>query len=206
MSIMKASLSAPVSLLFFLATACGGEAVPEPVTPKEPVAEQPEAAAEVEEVEEAPAPESGEPAGPTGSLTPKSVISAEETRFVLNFNACDIGIKASETCDRQYSSDPRKRNECMKSARSKIKEDVMEFNEGKSGQLVWTTSTQKASSLMHLRQLNFTWGEETKNSITIVPSKGSPVVIGVPNNYSITIDHPQHGKLVYDAKVSGATR
>jgi hypothetical protein len=155
---------------------------------------------ELEESAEPAEPASSEPAGPTGR-SPKEMLTVESTRFVLSFSSSDPGIKAQESCDSQHSNDPKKRNDCMKTARSTVKADVMQFVEGE-GRWVWTVSTQRGNTLTPLKKTNFTWGEETKNSVAIQPSKGDKVVIGVPNNYSITIEDPQHGKLTYDAKLS----
>ena len=205
---MKFFHSVTASLFLVPALACGGGTpTPEPVNPSEVEADAPATLDEPTDAEEEPAveeePTSDEPSGPSGGRSPKDMVGAESTRFVLSFNSSDVGIKASDRCDAKHSSDPRKRNQCMKSARSKVVEDVMQFEENKSGQWVWTTSNQRGSTLRHLKQLNFTWGKETKNSIEIQPSKGSTIESGVPNNYSIVIPHAQHGKLVYDAKVSG---
>lgn len=211
---MTVRQSACISLLF-VATACGGQA-PEPSVPEgskgpeEPAGEEDPADAESssddmgadqsEDLSEPEAPASTEPTGPSGR-TPKEMLTVESTRFVLSFSSSDPGLKAQERCDSQHSNDPQKRNECMKAARSTVKEDVMQFVEGQ-GRWVWTVSTQRGNTLTPLKKTNFTWGEETKNSVEIQPSKGPKVLIGVPNNYSITIEDAQHGKLTYDAKIS----
>lgn len=142
------------------------------------------------------------PEGPSGGRKPKDIVGAEGSRFVLNFNSSEIGIKAGEECDAKHKDDPRRRNECVKNARSRVKEDVMQFQPNPAGVWAWTTSTQRGSTLIKIRQTNFDWGAETKNSIELKPSKGDPVVLGVPNNYSIVFDHPTHGKLTYDSKRS----
>lgn len=211
---LNRSLLSAASLL--LLAACGGSPGPGPETPEQTAGDSGEPAASEEPTEstdegegaeatepgEESSPTPEEPAGPSGGLTPLSVVGAESARFVLNFNASDPGIKAAERCDSQTNGDLRLRNQCMAKARTTVKEDVMQFKTGDSGRLVWTTSTQRGSTLVQLRQTNFTWGPETKNSVEIQPSKGPKVVISVPNNYSIAIEHDEHGKLVYDSKRS----
>lgn len=198
---MTIRLTISTSLFLFLSAACGGSAVPEPEpasseAPVEKPVEEPKAKPEVEET-----PVEDGPPGPTGR-TPKEIVESEDIRFVLSFNSSDVGIKAGERCDSKHKNDPKGRNQCMKAARSTVKEDVMQFQFGSLGKWVWTTSTQRGSTLQQIKQVNFTWGEETKNSIEIQTSKGEKVVIGVPNNYSIVIEHPTHGKLTYDSKRS----
>lgn len=195
------------SSLFLLITAgCGGGATPEAESPAESAAEsgavEEEAPSESEPEPVAEEPEDEGPEGPSGGRKPKDIVGSEGSRFVLNFNSSEIGIKAGEECDAKHKNDPRRRNECVKNARSRVKEDVMQFQANPAGVWVWTTSTQRGSTLIKLRQTNFDWGEETKNSIELKPSNGSPVVLGVPNNYSIVFDHPTHGKLTYDSKRS----
>jgi hypothetical protein len=189
-------LAAPLS---FLAVSCGSSATPAPqdqTTPAEPpTQDEPTEPAVVEE----PAEEG--PTGPTGS-SPKDIVSAEGVRFVLSFNNSDVGMKAGERCDSRYKNDPKGRNQCMKDARASVKEDVLHFQMGSLGKWVWTTSTQRGSTLSQLKQVNFTWGEETKNSVEIQTSRGEKVVISVPNNYSIVIPHPTHGMLTYDSRRS----
>lgn len=201
-------------LLFLLAAACGGGATPEAESPTESTADAGALPAEsgadaepaagegagVEPTAEPEAPKEEGPAGPSGGRTPKDIVGAEGSRFVLNFNSSDIGIKAGEECDAKHKSDPKKRNECIKYARSRVKEDVMQFELSPTGRWVWTTSTQRGSTLIQLRKTNFDWGAETKNSIELKPSTGDAVVLGVPNNYSIVFEHPNHGKLTYDSK------
>lgn len=189
-------------LLLTVSTACGGSKAPESETPQEPVessVEETEEPVEEPALEEEPVDEG--PPGPTGR-TPKEIVEAEGIRFVLDFKHSDVGIAAGERCDEKHSDDPRARNQCMKAARSRVKADVMQFELGKLGKWVWTTSRQRGSTLSLLKQTNFTWGEQTKNSITIHTSRGEEVVLGVPNNYSITIEHPTHGTLKYDSKRS----
>lgn len=201
---MTVRLPACSSLLFFLVAACSG-ATPEAESPE---ASTPSGATEeVAEPEPEPEPEPEEPedegpSGPSGGRTPKDIVGAEGSRFVLNFNSSELGIKAGEECDTKHKSDPRKRNECVRNVRSRVKEDVLQFQVNPAGVWVWTTSTQRGSTLIRLRQTNFTWGAETKNSIELKPSRGTPVVLEVPNNYSIVFDHPTHGKLSYDSKRS----
>jgi hypothetical protein len=200
---MTPRLLIQVPLVLALFTACGGSSTPEPDTPKDFVEEGEEQP--TGEAPEEPAPEEEPvdegPPGPSGK-TPKEILESEGIRFVLSFNSSEVGIEAGERCDKKHKDDPKGRNQCMKTARATVKEDVMHFELGKLGKWVWTTSTQRGSTLKQLKQVNFTWGKETKNSIEITTSRDEKVVVGVPNNYSIVIDHPTHGKLTYDSKRS----
>ena len=194
---MNIRLKGLTLLLSFVA--CGGSASPEPAAPENTPVQPTEEPEEAPPVQEEPADEG--PAGPTGQ-TPKDVVGSEGVRFVLSFNNSEVGIKAGERCDSKHPNDPKGRNQCMKTARATVKEDVLHFQLGSLGKWVWTTSTQRGSTLQQMKQVNFTWGEETKNSVEILTSRGEKVLISVPNNYSIEIEHPTHGKLTYDSKRS----
>lgn len=217
---MTYRLPACSSLFVLLATACGSGATPQAESPADPAVEtgaaepadesesgsesesESESGSGSEPVAEPEEPKNEGPAGPSGGRKPRDIVGSEGSRFVLNFNSSEAGVKAGEECDAKHKDDPQRRNECVKNARTTVKEDVMQFQENPAGVWVWTTSTQRGSTLIKLRQTNFTWGAETSNSIELKPSSGSAVILGVSNNYSVVIDHPTHGKLTYDSKRS----
>ena len=127
--------------------------------------------------------------------------------FSLNFSSSEVGQKAEERCDKKYSNNPKARNQCMRSARSAVKEDVLQFTKDDQGRLYWTISQQKGNKLKRLKKIQFELGEETDNSIQIKLKGGSrrTVVIKIPNDYTIEVPNQVHGALVYDAKVEIAT-
>ena len=176
-------------------TACGAQPKPAEAPTKKPEAEaKPEA--EPESKPEA-KPEVEKPSKP-----PSDVLVSNDTIFSLNFSSSEPGQKAEQRCDK-HADDPKRRNQCMRQARSAIKEDVLQFNKDDQGRLYWTISQQNGNKLRRLKKIQFKLGEETENTIEIKLSSGSQrnLVIEIPNDYTIEVPNQKWGNLVYDAKV-----
>lgn len=186
-----ARISAPVLALL---TACAAPPKPAQAPEKKP---EPEAKAEPKP-EPKPEPEVEKPSKP-----PSDVLVSNDTLFSLNFASSEPGQKAEERCDKKHADNPKLRNQCMKSARKGIKEDVLQFTKDDQGRLYWTISQQVGNKLKRLKKIQFELGEETENSIKIQLRGGSrrTLVIEIPNDYTIRVPNQRHGKLVYDAKV-----
>jgi len=118
---------------------------------------------------------------------------------------------AEEKCEKSSKGDAKKNADCMAKARKKVDHDGMGFKQDKNGNWVWTTIKRNGKVLVTLHQVPIEFGEETKNSITIKTTgkdtgkkpKTPPakVTFGVPNDYQISIKDPQHGLMVYEAKI-----
>jgi hypothetical protein len=142
---------------------------------------------------------------------PRDILTTEETTFVLKFEASEVGQKAEESCRESAEDDPKAFNECKAKARSKIGETIQHFKE-KDGKWWWITYLRKGRQLAAIHRIQFEWGEETDNTITLLPQgkdEGSArmsavpkkVVVTIPNSYQIMIEDPQHGKMYYSASI-----
>ena len=142
---------------------------------------------------------------------PRDVITTEDTSFVLKFEASKVGQKAEEDCREKSGDDPKEFNQCRQKARNKIGETIQHFKE-KDGTWWWLTYLRKGRNLAVIHRIQFTWGEETDNTITILPqgkdmgsARMSPlpkkVVITIPNSYQIMIEDPVHGEMYYSASI-----
>jgi hypothetical protein len=87
----------------------------------------------------------------------------------------------------------------------------MQFKQEK-GTWYWITLRRKGATLTTLHKIAFEFGEEKPTSVVINPkgrdSGTSPmrnipnsVTIEVPNEFSIAIQDPAAGRLVYEAKI-----
>ena len=122
--------------------------------------------------------------------------------YSLSFSSSEAGEKAEQRCHARHKDNPKQKNQCMKLARSKIKDDVLHFTKDANGYLFWTTSEQRGNKLKRRKNVGFKVLKETENSVQIkVKGLAKPVTIGVPNDYSIEVPSAKHGKLVYEAKV-----
>jgi outer membrane murein-binding lipoprotein Lpp len=147
--------------------------------------------------------------------TPKDIVTAGDTAFVFNFKASEVGSKAEAKCDEQAAGDMKKRAECLSTRQKKFGTKILRFvNKGKGEKedWWWVTYDRRGSQLVTLHKLKFEFGPETKSTIAILPrgkDKGlapmghvpRKVEITVPNEYSIELNDPVHGRLVYEAKI-----
>jgi hypothetical protein len=204
-----------------LLVACGGSAP----APKEadaaseaaPAAEgdkpaEAEAAAESkpEEKKEEPAKSDASSDGPTITRTARDIVTAPDTLFMFSFNESDVKQRAEEACEGRSKGDPKKRADCMGKEKGKIEADGVGFKQ-ENGNWYYLTIRRKGKVLTNLHKVQFEWGAETPNSVTLKitgkdtgtkPGKfPGEVKIEVPNDYQIVLNDAEHGKMVYEAKI-----
>jgi len=157
--------------------------------------------------------ESKGPEGGPGPITrtAKDFLTAPETTFMFSFNQSEPKQKAEEKCHASTKGEGKKMADCMKKASSKFGEDGLQFKQDK-GTWYYITLRRKGSTLTTLHKVPFEFGAEKPTSITLkttgkdtgkTPWRAVPkeVVVEVPNEFSIAIDDPEHGRLVYEAKI-----
>jgi hypothetical protein len=215
-----------VALLIACSTlpGCGGAAEPPPAQtpPLRPVAREsppPKSA-----VDSAPrhSGDASAPSAPSGSKQPEEgavkltsqpheIITGETTSYSFNFAASDVHGAAEEKCRAKVGDDPQGLAECMTKAREKFGITVLRFVK-KNKLWWWLTYERRGSQLITLHRIPFEFGAETDHSVTLRPTGKDvglaplarvprEVVIRLPNDSSIELDDPAHGKLVYDAKI-----
>jgi hypothetical protein len=157
-----------------------------------------------------------EPTGPSDgpgpiTRTAKDMLTAPEVTFMFSFNQSEPKAKAEEKCQAQTKGQGKKMADCMRKASSKFGEDGIQFKQEK-GTWHWITLRRKGSTLTTLHKIPFEFGEEKPTSVVIKPTgrdtgrspmRNIPksVTIEVPNEFSIAIDDPEAGRLVYEAKI-----
>jgi hypothetical protein len=199
--------------------ACGGSKPPaeEPKkdeTPPAEASEKPSEASEPksDEKEEPKADSSESPStdGPTLSRTAKDILTAPDTLFMFSFNESDVMQKAEEACEGKSKGDPKKRADCMTKEKAKIEADGVGFVQEK-GAWYYLTIRRRGKVLTNLHKVPFEFGTESPKSVTLkITGKDTgtkptrfpaEVTIEVPNDYQIVLDDPEHGKMVYEAKI-----
>ena len=217
----QSSLVVCASLILF---ACGGSAKPaeEPTTEEsKPAAEAPEKPADAteakseekteEKTEAKPEPaDASSSSGPTLTRSARDILTAPDTLFMFSFNESDVKQKAEEACEGKSKGDPKKRADCMTKEKSKIEADGLGFKEEK-GTWWFTTIRRKGKVLTNLHKVPFEFDKETPKSVTLkITGKDTgtkpirfpnEVTIEVPNDYQIVLNDPEHGKMVYEAKI-----
>jgi hypothetical protein len=157
-----------------------------------------------------------EPKGPSDgpgpiTRTPKDMLTAPEVTFMFSFNQSEPKAKAEEKCRTQTKGDGKKMADCMRKASAKFGEDGLQFKQEK-GTWYYITLRRKGSTLTTLHKIPFEFGEEKGTTVVLKttgrdtgksPMRNVPkeVKIDVPNEFSIALDDPEAGRLVYEAKI-----
>ncbi len=174
---------------------------PKPVEPKAPAEKA--APAEDTEKSEAKAAEAEPVSKPT--RTPSETLLLPGQMYSLAFSSSEAGTKAEQHCQK-HADKPQRRNQCMKQERAKIKDDVLHFIKDERGNLFWVSSEQRGNVLKRRKKVGFKIVKETENTVELkVKGAAAPIVISIPNDYSIEVPDPKHGTLVYESKMDIST-
>ncbi len=183
---------------------CGGS---------QPAAEEPQEESKAEEKSEEKAEEKKEETGmPEVTRSAKDYLTAPDVTFMFSFNDSDPKAKAEERCTKSSKNDPKKMAQCMEKERNKFPADGMQFKQNDKGEWTWYTLRRKGSTISWLHRIPFEFGEEKETSITLklgskdtgkTPMRNIPstITIEIPNEFQIAMQDPEHGRLVYEAKI-----
>jgi hypothetical protein len=143
--------------------------------------------------------------------TPKDIVTAGDTAFVLSFGTSEAGEQADIRCRDKVGDDRSAHQACVEKLRRKVTAKILTFV-NKKEQWWWVTYDKRGDQLVTMHKIPFEFGEVTEQTVALRPTgkdKGlAPLarlprrfVITVPNEYSIEVNDPVHGKLVYEAKI-----
>lgn len=212
---MKSILASLFVSSLVLCSACGGSQ-PAADAPAAPTPEKPAPAADPAPAE--PAPEAA-PAAPTEpepepvskpSRPPVDVIAAPDMAFVINYASSALEAAAEKKCG--GAGDAAAQAACKQKERGEFMADVIQFKRDKDESVTWIVHRRKGSTLIRLHASPVKLTQKSENTVTVeitdddkkprvlFPNKRKFDVV-VPNDYSIEIDEPRLGKLVYDAKI-----
>lgn len=207
--------SAPPPGSSFASAGTTQSAAPRPATSVEKVAE-PAAPAQAETTPEADKPDSSKASDEPGdglrkaSRPPMDLLTGNNVVYVFNFSGSAIGATIKEKCEAQ--GDPAAARECITKERSKIPVESARFVKDASGQYWWVTYNRYKGNLLKWNRIQFVPGKQDADSISltlvskdkgIAPMARVPasLKIELPNDYSIVLSHPEHGAMLYDAKI-----
>jgi hypothetical protein len=225
----RSSHSVPLPFLAVMLSAlagCGGgppAAAPATETaPPAAAAPAPSAASPSEApaaAEPAPAPPAS--AGPAPSAAPAEaapqsvrslgdVITAPTIAYMLSDGESGLRAAAEKVCTAKSGEDLAARASCMEKEREKFTADVLVF--GKENKVLYLTVYRRVrSNLTELAKCRIELVKDADRSvgIHILSEKGGrPIfagkkdfVVTAPSESTIQLDDPQHGKLVYEARI-----
>jgi hypothetical protein len=146
------------------------------------------------------------------SRPPGELITGPTLIYMFNFKESEVGKAAQERCSQQAGDSPRDMAACMEKARSKVPVESVRFVKERSGQNWFITYNRYKGNLLKWNKVQYQPGEETADRITlnlfgkdegIAPMAKVPrsISIDLPNDYTIVLNHPDHGAMYYDAKI-----
>jgi len=219
-------IGAVLGLALGLFPGCAGEppppaAAPEPAAeapppkPPEPPAPEPEP-----EPEAAAAPKPPPEPEPTAPTRPASeIITEADTDFLFDDSASALKEAARQKCegDAANAGDPKLVAACMQKERNTFSGDVLSF-QGAEGVYKLIIYKRSGSRLDEVYRVPVSIKEQNPTTVLVTPTpktgKGArPFYVGqkdftvvVPDNYTLIIEDPMLGKLVYRAKVGVVAR
>ncbi|HXS17266.1 MAG TPA: hypothetical protein VN764_08755 [Polyangiaceae bacterium] len=218
---MSALWMMPMALA--LLTECAAEPPPPAETPEPapaPAPAAPEPAPTAEPEAQAPAkpaapPPEPEPTGPTRPAT--EILLDSDADFLLDDGASSLKEAARQKCEGEApeGSDPGVIQTCVQKERDQFSGDVITFQQTPNG-IRLTIYRRRGSRLDEVYAAPVELKEQSPTTV-LVKLKGfkgaRPFLPGVkefslevPDNYSLVIEDPNMGKLVYRVKVGLVTR
>jgi hypothetical protein len=146
------------------------------------------------------------------SRPPAELITGPNLVYVFNFKESPVGIAAKEKCEEQFGGDRAAFGACLEKARSKVPVELVRFIKEPSGAHWYVTYNRYKGNLLKWHRVQFQPGKESDDRLTInligkdmgiAPMAKVPahLEIELPNDYSIVVNDPDIGPMMYDAKV-----
>ncbi len=144
------------------------------------------------------------------SRPPVELLTNSNAIYILNFDASDAGKVAKENCE-ATGEDRSEISACVQKARSKVPIESERFVK-KGAEYWWITFNRYKGNLLKWHIIQFQVGEEKSDWVALKPlgkDKGlapmprvpRTLEIELPNDFSIVLNDPEFGKLIFDAKV-----
>jgi len=144
------------------------------------------------------------------SRPPMDLLTGNNVVYVFNFTGSAKGEAAKAQCESQ--GDPGAVRECMAAERSKIAVESVRFVKDEHGQYWWVTYNRYRGNLLKWHKVQFLPGKADADTISLslvgkdkgiapMPRVPAALKVELPNDYSIVIRDPEHGDMMYDAKI-----
>lgn len=191
----------------------GPAPAPAPAPPAAETAAANEPAPERTEPPPAPEPEATGPTRPAGE-----VITEGDTDFLLDDSASALKEAVRQKCEAEVGegADPKALADCRQKAREKFTGDVLSFQASEAGSVTLVIYRRKGPRLDEVYRAAVVLKDQNPTTVLVTPKGGKGArpflyaqrefTVHVPDNYSLVIEDPTLGKLVYRAKVGLVAR
>ncbi|HEY6724969.1 MAG TPA: hypothetical protein VI197_13120, partial [Polyangiaceae bacterium] len=163
--------------------------------------------------EPAPAPQASAPTRPASEI-----ITEGDTDFLLDDSASALKEAVRQKCEAEApaASDPKAFADCRQKERDKFGGDVLSFQGVEGGPVTLVIYRRKGSRLDEVYRAAVVLKDQDPTTVLVSPKGGKGArpflyaqrefTVQVPDNYSLAIEDPTLGKLVYRAKVGVVAR
>lgn len=209
--------------LVLAGVACGGGTPPPPATP-DPAPQASAAPAGSSDPAVAQASDDPQTSAPPEAAKPppqdivlekptrpvRSILESADQVYFVSYEESDVGKTGEANCAKESGGDPQKNSACMSKARQNV--EGLGYRFKKKGEVTTCTILRRqGNNLNTLHKFRFKFGDETENSIVIKmdgkddgPNKWEKLPtefkVEIPNDYTMVIQDPKYGRLVYYAK------
>ena len=166
---------------------------------------------ETDATQSSPTEDPADGADATPSASPLGMLNKPEVAFLIDYTQCDLYRRAAESCAKE-ANDLARHAECLARARDEVPVDVIRFKTDDAGNRWWVTYKRHGSVLAEEHSSEVSFVNVAPHSVTLAlqgPELGrrpifksaSRIVVSVPDVYTLELDEPKLGHLVYRAKV-----
>lgn len=146
------------------------------------------------------------------SRPPIDLLTGNNVVYVLNFAGSKVGESAKERCDSEHSDDAGAARECLMKERGKLPVESVRFVKSASGEYWWVTYNRYKGNLLKWHSIQFVPGKADADTVSLtltgkdkgiapIPHVPASLNIELPNDYSIIVKDPEHGPMLFDAKL-----
>ena len=142
----------------------------------------------------------------------RSILESGDTVYFISYEESDVGKTAEGNCAKESGGDPQKNSACMSKARQNLEGHGYRFKKNPKDEVTTCTILRRqGNTLTRLHKFRYKYGDETETSIVIKmdgkdegPNKWEKIPtefkVEVPNDYTMVMQDPKLGRLVYYAK------
>jgi hypothetical protein len=142
----------------------------------------------------------------------RSILESADTVYFISYEESDIGKTAEGNCAKESGGDPQKNSACMSKARQNMEGHGYRFKKNPKDEVTTCTILRRqGNTLTRLHKFRYKYGDETETSVVIKmdgkddgPNKWEKIPsefkVEIPNDYTMVVQDPKMGRLVYYAK------
>jgi hypothetical protein len=142
----------------------------------------------------------------------RSILESGDTVYFISYEESDVGKTAEANCAKESGGDPQKNSACMAKARQNLEGHGYRFKKDPKGDVTTCTILRRqGNTLTRLHKFRYKYADETETSVVIKmdgkddgPNKWEKIPsefkVEIPNDYTMVLQDPKYGRLVYYAK------